>query len=177
MNEAMKAIALADDVSIIRAAEYLHETLSNALQFSGVTQTELVGIANSSQEVRDFLDVARMRAGETLNAFESVVATRQLLVAAAQDASLAGVVAHCIANWPDDRQSVGKVLAFGTLAALLLLIATTEFEYKDGPVHIHKKTSIPTEVKVSASILRMKFEVSMSRAGSIKPTTTPPRTP
>jgi hypothetical protein len=169
MNKALLAIALADDVSVIRATEYLHETLSRALANSGITQAELIGLAKENEEVAAFLEFANRRAGEVVGENHSVAAARQLLVIAALDPSLERMVAQCVENWPDDRQSVGIMITVGAIAGLLLLIATLEIEYTGEHTRIHKKSMIPNQAHFNASILSMKVELGFSGAQTAKP--------
>ena len=94
MNTAITAIALANDVTITRAAEFFHGELSEALDKAAIGPDDLVALT-------DFGRVAALtdRVGsKKLSAMDSTEMPRLLLVTAVQDPHLAEFVEHCIKN-------------------------------------------------------------------------------
>lgn len=145
MHDTIKTIALSDDISVIRVAEFFYSQLTIATNNSAISKNELCALASSIDGFVDIDKVLKLHGDTYLSTANSIVMTRRLLVlAAVLDPNLANFIEHCFQNWPDDRQTVGNRISMGLLAALLLLLATTDIEFKDGSISIHKR-SIPLD--------------------------------
>lgn len=162
MNAATRAIALADDVSIVRALEYFHAEVSKALPAStGDLLGQLDGLPNRAQCIGGLIAFLGDSTGKDLSAADSVSLARWVLVTAAESPDGERFVLHCVQDWPDDWQTVGKTVAIGTIGALWLVLATTEVAYRDGVLEVHKKPVVPEQVEMTASVLKAKFQLKI----------------
>lgn len=185
LNAATRAIALADDVSIVRALEFFHAELSKVLPAStDELLKQFDGLPNREQSVGSLVAFLGESAGKDLSTADSVSLARWILVTAADSQDGERFVLHCVQDWPDDRQTVGKTIAVGTIGALWLVLATTEVAYKDGHLEIHKKPVVPENIEATASVLKAKFQIKIfdpdrgpiaSAAPKAKPAAQPPK--
>ncbi len=166
MNNTILAIAQTDDVSIIRATEYFHTAASKALINEKISIQELNELLNTNNTFKYIVDLAEKDGEKELNIADSIEMARLIFITAAQDPKLAAFVEHCLKDYPDDRQSVGKTISVGLLAALLLIIATTEVEYTNGPIQIHKKSVIPQHVIATIPHIKTKIEANFIESNS-----------
>lgn len=174
MDTTITAIALADDITIIRAAEFFHRELSKAIRDFDINEDELLALASGLQGFDQTLNAAGRYEDKELGVADSVALVRRLLVTAAQDPHLTVFVEHCVNDWPDDRLAVGRTVSVGLTLTLFLLIATTEVKYSsnDG-IEIHKRAVIPKQIQATFSTLKKKFEVIFSSEESGKSQSTP----
>jgi hypothetical protein len=162
LNAAIRAIALADDVSIVRALEYFHAEVSKVLHASTADLLQqLSALRDREQSVGALISFLGESAGKDLSAADSVSLARWILVTAAESPSAEGFVLHCVHEWPDDRQTVGKTVAVGMIGAVWLVLATTEVAYKDGQLEVHKKPVIPEQVEATAKVLKARFQIKI----------------
>lgn len=141
MHDTIKTIALSDDISVIRVAEFFYNQLTMATNNSSISKNELFSLASSIDGFVDIDNVLKLHSDTYLSTAHSIEMVRRLLVVAAGiDQKLANFIEHCFKNWPDERQTVGNRVSVGLIAALLLLLATTDIEYKDGSISIHKRS-------------------------------------
>lgn len=160
MHDTIKTIALSDDISVIRVAEFFYSQLTIATNNSTISKNELCELASSIDGFVDIDKVLKQHGDAYLSTANSIVMTRRLLVLAAdQDPNLAKFIEHCFQNWPDDRQTVGNRICMGVIAALLLLLATTDMEFKDGSISIHKR-SIPLD-NIEFKLVMNSFKVDL----------------
>lgn len=157
MNDAIRAIARADDFSIVRAFEYFHRELSQALQ---APLSELEDLC-TGEHAAGLLALLRDKEDQALGDTSSILLAREILVDAAEDPGLQPVVLRCVTEWPDDRKSVGLVLEFGILGLAWLIAMTTEVRYKDGRLEVHKRAVSPHAVDLKARHMKTQFEVRM----------------
>lgn len=170
MNAATRAIALADDVSIVRALEFFHTEISRSLPASTKDLLEqLDSLPNREQNIGDLIAYLSDSAGKDLNAADSVSLARWILVTAADSPDGERFVFHCVQEWPDERQTVGKTVAIGTIGALWLVLGTTEVVYKDGVLEVHKKPVVPEQVEMTASVLKAKFQIKVFDPDGARP--------
>ena len=166
MNKAIKAIALADDVSIVRAADYFVAMARNAMNQAGIELQELIDLASIDPALTAITQAAEHRPDTKFNAADSTDATRRVLVTAAEDPTLTAIVEHCVSHWPDDRQAAGKTVTVGLLATLLVIVSTTQIDYVGEKIQMHKKTAIPDSAKASFSLLKSKFEFEVQSSSA-----------
>ena len=160
MDEALKAIALSDDVSVVRAFEFLHTTLLNGLSFPASELLEqLETLPGFGASLQPLISHLHDNAGVEVSPQQSISLARLILVAWTENPDTAGLVLHCIENWPDDRQSVGKTIALGVIGTVWLLAATTEVLWKDGKLTIHKKAMVPQQIEATADTLRQTLSI------------------
>ncbi len=126
MTEALRAIALADDFEIVRIFEFFSSEIS---RMGPIALDELEAHIDVPEH-EAVLEELKRREASDLTGASSVSVARWLMATAAQREDLAGLVAHCARNWEDDKKTVGKMLAAGLVGAVLLMVATTSFEYK-----------------------------------------------
>lgn len=160
MNNTILVIAQTDDVTIIRAAEHFHTEASKALRNEKISIQDLNELLNTNDAFKNIVDLAEKKGEKELNVADSIEMARLIFVTAAQDSELATFIGHCLRNYPDDRQSVGKTMSVGLLTALLLIIATTEIEYTNGPIKVHKKSFIPQHVIATIPQIKTKIEAN-----------------
>lgn len=173
MNEAIKAIALSDDFSIVRSFEYFQSELTKSLPIPlSELQSSLKGPTSLA-----LLDLLRENEDLALSSDSSVALARWALVEAAESGALAPFVTHCVQNWPDDRQSVGKILQLGGIGITWLIVATTEVTYRDGRLSIHKSGMSPTGIEASAATAKGKFELHIQDKKPASITAGTPATP
>ena len=162
MNAAIKAIALADDISIVRAAQFFHAEL---FQARSTLPSELLPwldeLPSRDESVGVLVSYLNHNAGQELSAANSVTLARWLLVMAAEASQAEQFVLHCVENWPDNRLTVGKTLKIGTIGALWLILLTTEVTIVDGVVKIEKKAPMPEMIKATVNKLNTTFEIRM----------------
>lgn len=174
MNKALTAIALADDVTVIRAFEFFERQVADALERAGIPHDHLIGPASTNAALRDIVDLVRVQGDEYASDADAVTATRAILVAAASDPTFESFVEHCIANWPEERLAVGKSVKLGLIAAGLLIVATTEVRYENGALTVFKRAVIPSNVEIvsqqvqSSASFRVKLEQPATLDGDAK---------
>ena len=174
MNTALTAIALADDVTVIRAFEYFERQMADSLKRAGIPYDQLIGPARTNAALRDIVDLARVQGDEYVSDADAVTATRAILVAAASDPTFERFVEHCIANWPEERLAVGKSVKLGLIAASLLIVATTEVRYENGSLSVFKRAVIPSNVEIvsqqvqSSASFRVKLEQPTTLDADVK---------
>lgn len=160
MSTALEGVALASDVSVIRAAELFELEMSRLLGEAGIAQGELVELGRGQAVLRDILEVGASRGDQPVSDSDGVEMARRILVLAARDEQLGRLVEHCLASYPEDRLTVGKSTKVALLAALLLLVATTEVKFERGQFSVHKRSVIPVDfdLEMSRWHWRMKFD-------------------
>jgi hypothetical protein len=163
MNPAIKAIALADDVSIVHALTFLYDEL---LRQKPTLQDELIQAQNElpkDEDVSSFLDYLDENVDKALEETASVSAARWLLVSAAENPQAVPFVRRCVEDWPDDgSMSAGKSLKLVTIGAVWLAFMATDISCKDGELIIRKRSIVPEEVKLTLPVLASKLELRMS---------------
>ncbi|MEZ2352213.1 hypothetical protein [Caballeronia sp. RCC_10] len=163
MADAMKLIALSDDVTIVRSLEQLHALLSEApMQSLESVEKEVVVKADGSPDIVNFLSLIREASDRSLSPMDSVRAARWLLTMLADRDQSKALVVHCIENEPKDRLKVGTVLTVGLVGAVWIWVATTDFSYADGKIEVHKAALEPEQIKLSAEILKGKLELALN---------------
>ena len=144
MSSAIESIALHDDVAVVRATEKLLERL--ALAFGPIADSIVAGLRNMPENENGtgrLLAYLDEHADDRLDALMSVIEARRLMVTAAGQPHLDQLVAACLADWPENRNSVGLALTYGSLITLWLMILTTEVRLEDAsPVKGGEKTII-----------------------------------
>lgn len=163
MADAMKLIALADDVTIVRSLEQLHALLSEApMQSLESVEKQVVADADGSPDIVNCLSLFREASDRSLSPMDSVLTARWLLAMLAERDQSKALVVHCIENEPIDRLKVGTVLTVGLVGAVWICAATTDFSYADGKIEVHKAGLEPEQIKLSAEIMKGKLELALS---------------
>lgn len=168
MSATIRAIALQDDVAIIRATEKLHSQLARAFApISGAIVAELKSRPAKENSAAELLAYLNQHGDALLDNHTSVVEARRLLVTAADQPHLAQLVSDCVADWPDERNRVGLALSYGAIISVWLMILTTEVNYEDASpgqcgkrvLTVHKKTRLP-DMEVELTRLSAKLKVA-----------------
>ena len=161
VNTAIHEIALTDDVSVIRSSQYLNRLISNSLTESGDDLlTSLSALPEYRKTVEPLIKHLQKNWTKNLSTADSIVLARWMLVTITKIPSAEPLVLHCLHEWPDDRQTVGKVVSYGLIGALWLAIASTEITYENGNLEIHKKAVVPEQVEGTAKALTIKFRLA-----------------
>lgn len=155
MNKAIRAIALSDDISIIRAFEYFHGELSGALQATMQELEKVLATAGAAAIV----DYVREREEHALDPVGSVETARFLLVSAADKPGLSELVLRCVDEWPDDWHSVRKILTVGAVGAVWMVLACTRVDYEGGRLAIHKTTMAAEGFEMAVGKFKMKLDM------------------
>jgi hypothetical protein len=168
-TEALKAVALADDFTIIRAFEFLHGRLVDRLGLPlADLADELQNDVRLSTAARSQLAAFRENEGEELAEDQSIAAARQLLVEMTGEADSAALVVDSLAGWPDDRKSVAVVLSIGLVGVVWLLIATTRVTFRDGRIIVEKQPinidKLELKTKEIAVVLKTRPELPTTHA-------------
>lgn len=153
MTTALEKLALADDYTVIRAIEHLSIGLFEDVgtDFSDLIKTSAIdGKPLLSEEDIKLLVQSD---SEELTAGNSVVVARKLMFLLARNTHLSELVSEALVNWNDDRKKVGLILAGGLVASLLMLIASTEFEYKGENFYFRKEVVDYEQIRAVADIL------------------------
>ena len=139
MNKALLLLARASDFEAVRAFEYFHDRLVDGLTVSAVQiQQNIEKLATTDSHIEALASAIGEYSESTLNEVESVAVARYMLSLFAINESYTPIVADCVENWPDDRQTVGKILAVGVVGAVWMCIASTSVIYTNGDLEIHK---------------------------------------
>lgn len=167
--DGLKALALADDFTIVRAFEHFHGRLVRAL---GTPLADLArdveANAAVSASVKSLLASLQENETEELREDQSVAVARELLVAAASAPECAALVRECLENWTDDRKSVGRTLSVGLVGAVWLLICTTKVTFKGEHVTVEKQPIPVDQVQISGDRLRgtIRFQPASPRSNN-----------
>lgn len=161
MSNAIKALVCADDFAVVRAMEFFLDEVSEEINRSAISKDELLALASTAEGLDGIGDLLENKM--ILSASDTVKIVRKLFAFAAENKQ-AKFVEHCLKDWPDERQSVGEILAVGTVAAALLLILTTSISYRDGQIVIEKTVVIPQKMVVKAGDIRGEIEMALANA-------------
>lgn len=170
IESALALIATKDDHCILHAVEYLHRQLLDVND--NVVDELLDNLPAQSTEktnIQALVEDSKNNYDEPLSDAESVRFSRRFLVALAQQSEASRrLIAHSLESWPDDEQSVGKVLARGTVVTLLLVSMSTAVTYESGPLKIEKKTLNADEIRafgeVASSLIGELLEPGVKRS-------------
>jgi hypothetical protein len=83
----------------------------------------------------------------TLDRAASVAVARTFLFVAAADPDFSPLVASELAEFRDEKQLVLETLALGAAVSMIIIAATTRFQYRRGEFAISKETASPELVK------------------------------
>src|SRR5258707_1240003 len=113
MNQAIRAIALTDDFTAIRALEQLQESIQQLEGYGSRKDLEpkLEALAAESDTLVKARAWLQRRAYDILDEQQSIELARQLLVSFAEYPDFSELVRRCVAEFPDEKQTVGKTLA------------------------------------------------------------------
>ncbi|WP_324745628.1 hypothetical protein [Pseudomonas veronii] len=162
MNTAIYEIALTDDVSIIRSTQYLSRLVLNSLPKSKEDLlAPLSFLPEYEKTVEPLIMHLQQNWAKNLSAADSIALARWILVTMTQIPGVEPFVLHCLHEWPDRRQSVGKVVSYGVIGTLWLAIASTEIIYDNGSLQIHKKTVVPEQIEATAQALKIKLRLTV----------------
>lgn len=147
----------ADDFSIVRAFEQFHNQLVSGLRKS---PEEL--LSSQSVELNDTFDSEKLEwliinKDRQLSPEDSVKAARLLLDQFASDPNFSELVVESLQEWEDDRQLVGEILALGTVGAVWMCLASSEFTYNNGKFKIHKKATTAEQLSALADLAKSLF--------------------
>lgn len=166
MHSAIELLALADDVSVIRAFEYLDITLRKEMESASPGKLEET-IEETSDAVESFgLLVAMLseHQGHTLSDEQSVLVARQIFIDIILKHDGEDIVKFAMENWTDDRQSVGKILSVGCVGAVWIMLATTKVSVKNSEIEIEKLPLMPEKIEFESKKFKTKLSVDISEA-------------
>lgn len=138
----LEALALADDVVAVRAAEYIYERLESLPLRSDETAIDLTPhppLLALQQSIETDGDQAM---GDS----DSIRSARFLLCQFAKQECGNMLVLEALQDWNDDTQRVGVQISWGIIATLLLTFATTEVRIDGNGYSLHKKAIIPSQI-------------------------------
>lgn len=162
MNAAIKAIALADDVIVTRAAQLLYATLGPGfLPLQDAVMQTLAPASASDARVGQLLGFLDAHATEDLDDATAVAVARWLLVGAAEAPSRERLVLDCVQNWPDEKLPIGETLAYGVVGALWLILLSTEVSVGDKGCMLHTVPLRPQTIELEAERLGLKLKLDM----------------
>lgn len=103
---------------------------------------------------RGFVTTASNEPARAIPTNEAAAYARSLLKAFARTPAFEPGVANAVEAFKDNNLASRPILAFGTVATLFLIAATTEVEVTIGDVYIHKHAATPELVSAIAEVLR-----------------------
>lgn len=151
---ALEALALADDLEVVRTSEEVYERLVGALATADVSEL-MAGAPDSIHALQQAL----AQQDVLLDEAESIAAARWTLRQLARSPQGQRLLLESLRNWRDDTQRVGTRVQWTLAGTLLLLVATTEVEYGPAGLHIHKKTVIPEQIEATVAFIKSKLSV------------------
>src|SRR6266511_746643 len=133
---AAERLAAMNDVQAVRFFEHWGAGLVDGR----VTDlgTIVAGVPDELRAAPGFDDVTDISAKERLDPETSAKVARAVLVPLADDPQVGPTIAAALETFKDDRLLVDVILAMGLVASVLLIVSTTEFDGKIGPVTFHK---------------------------------------
>ena len=164
MQSAMELLALADDISVIRAFEYLDTTLRKEMEVASPGKLEDV-IQKTSDAVESFGFLVGMLSehqGHKLTDEQSVLNARQILVDIVLKHDGEDIVKFALENWTDDKQSVGKILSVGCVGAVWIILATTKVSVKNSEIEIEKLPLMPEKMEFESKKIKTRLSVEIS---------------
>ncbi len=164
MQSAMELVALADDVSVIRAFEYLDLTLRKEMEKAAPGKLEET-IQETSDAVESFGSLVGMlgeHQGHKLTDEQSVLNARQIFTDIILKHDGEDIVKFALQNWTDDQQSVGKILSVGCVGAVWIILATTKVSVKDNEIEIEKLPLMPERIELESKKLKTKLSVDIA---------------
>jgi hypothetical protein len=154
MNEAIKLIALANDYKVVRAFEYLSKKLSKTLQpqlGSMINNLSCEGLIFSDEMI---MSIIENNESEKLSEGDSITLSRTILYLFASAPELEDFTIDALENFPDDTKIVGTIITLGVVASLLLIVSSTEFEYKGKHFYIKKNKTSVEDIKAMSDLLK-----------------------
>lgn len=144
MHEAVQLVDSLSDVQAMSLIKELYRNIYRNVNYTEVTENLSAGgpaidvLKNSNNQVKK----------SNLGTEDSVLVTRRILLAFAQDEQLAPVL---INTWDDIKDNddlfVETILALGLVVNLTLFLASSDIKYKDGRFSFHKKEVKPEALK------------------------------
>lgn len=168
----LEALALADDLEVVRAAEDLYERLMGALASVEVTAL----MADAPPSMQTLQHALEQQQAVQLSDTESISVARWTLRQLARSPQGRRLVLDALQHWRDDTQRVGTRVQWTLAGTLLLLVVTTEVDYGPAGLRIHKKTVIPAEVEATVAFLKGKVNLKVFDPAPV-PATPPPTLP
>ena len=138
-SSALEALALADDVEVVRAAEHIYNQCISALGEQEIDP----GTEHDAPVIEALVVSMSQDESVVLSDSESIATAHWVLLQLVKSPGGSRFVLHALSGWEDDTQRVGARLQWTLAGTLLLLVATTEVEFGPNGLHIHKKTVIP----------------------------------
>jgi hypothetical protein len=90
---------------------------------------------------------ARTDPAIALDKAASAAVAKTFLLGAAADSDFSSLVASELTEFRDEKQFVVEVLTLGAAVSMIIIAATTRFEYRKGAVKIFKEVASPDLVK------------------------------
>ena len=153
----LEAIALADDLTAVRAVEYIYERVGSVEADADDSQLEVPQnptlqalLASIGRDEQYLLDQA-----------ESIGAARWILCQFSKTTNGPVLVLDALKNWRDTSQGVGERLQWALVGTLLLCVATTEVVIDSNGIQLHKKAIAPALIETTATFLKGKISVKV----------------
>lgn len=160
MNRSLELLALSDDYTVIRATEYFNQKFLPQLTTGLESLLNSASIDGSPLLTNEEVQCLIENDNHQLSTADSQFLARHLLYFFACIPETSELVAQAIQHWNDDYKKVGVILTTGLVASLLLIVASTEFEYRDEKVYIHKQVLSDSQIRAMADVVSSYLSVT-----------------
>jgi hypothetical protein len=96
---------------------------------------------------------ARTDPAVALDKAASAAVAKTFLLAASADPNFSPLVASELAEFRDEKQFVVEVFTLGAVVSMIIIAATTRFEYRKGALKIFKEVASPDLVKQAMVVI------------------------
>lgn len=134
-----------NDLQIVRFFEHWGTALCDGADTDLDTIT--AGIPDEISTTPGFAEVTDLSKSQNLDPRTSARVARAVLLPLAEDPQVEPSIATALETFEDDRLLVDVILALGLVASVLLIVSTTEFDGKIGPITFHKGKADPETIK------------------------------
>ncbi|MCP4980952.1 MAG: hypothetical protein GY935_10710 [Gammaproteobacteria bacterium] len=157
MMTSLEAIALVNDLTAVRAVEYIYEHFGSVPIDAEGGQLEVP----PDPTLQALLQSIERDEQILLSDAESICAARWILCQIVKGANGPALVFDALEKWNDETQSVGTQLQWILVGTLMLCVATTEVKIDSNGFSIHKKAALPEQIEATASFLKVKINVKV----------------